>query len=104
MDSLPHTDEDDLGDVLEEVTDVTKWFDTGLALGLKYPTLEKIKIKNREDVDDCRRDMLVRWLRRVDKVDQKGLPSWRSLVRALSSKLAYNPEIAGEIARKHPII
>ena len=83
---------------------MTKWFDTGLALGLKYPTLEKIKIKNREDVDDCRRDMLVCWLRRMDRVNQTRLPSWRSLVRALSGAVAYYPEIAEEIARKHPVL
>ena len=83
---------------------MTKWFDTGLALGLKYSTLMKIQIKNREDVDDCRIDMLVCWLRRMDGVDQKGLPSWRSLVRALSGAVAYYPEIAEEIARKHPAL
>ena len=81
---------------------MTKWFSSGLALGLRPSTLEKIKIKYREDVDDCKRDMLLCWLRRMDRVDQKGLPSWRSLVRALTSKLVYHPEIAGEIARKHP--
>ena len=79
---------------------MTKWFDTEL----KYSTLMKMKIKNREYVDDCWINMLVCWLRRMDGVDQKGLPSWRSLVRALSGAVAYYPEIAKEIAGRHPVL
>ena len=82
--------EDDLYDILKEVTKVTEWFDMGLALGLVYSTLTEIKINNREQVSDCRRDMFMCWLRKMDRVvNQKGLPSWRSLVRALSGGVAY---------------
>lgn len=96
-----HTDEDSLGDVIIEVIDVTKWFHLGLALGLKPATLKKIKIKNRENVDDCKVDMLLGWLQKVDNVPQKGHPSWRTLVVALRGPLAHYPHIADNIAKKH---
>ena len=95
------TEEDSLVDVVLELIAVTRWFDLGLMLGLKPATLEKIKINNREKVDDCKRDMLLDWLRKVDNVPQKGQPSWRTLVVALRGPLAHYPDIADNIARKH---
>ena len=85
-----------------ELIAVTRWFNLGLTLGLNPPTLEKIKLRNREgEVDDCKRDMLLGWLRKVDNVAQKGHPSWRTLVVALRGPLAHYPDIAGSIVKKH---
>ncbi len=79
-------DEDDLHQVKTEVVDVIKWFDVGLALGLKESRLKKIEIENRSNVDDCMMDMVSAWLRcdRADNAVENGRPSWRTLALALS--------------------
>jgi tripartite motif-containing protein 2/3/tripartite motif-containing protein 71 len=40
-----------------------EWFNIGLALNLKVGDLEAIRQINRDNVDDCFRDMLKKWLR-----------------------------------------
>ena len=42
---------------------VVQWFNLGVYLGVKTATLEKIKIEERERVEDCKREMLIAWLR-----------------------------------------
>ena len=101
------SDEDSLYDVLTEVTTVTRWFNLGLALGLVSSTLEKIRVANRggkEQVDDCKKDVLLGWLRMVDRVPERGVPSWRSLAIALNSPIVHYPHIASKIARKYKVL
>ena len=43
---------------------VVQWFNLGVYLGVKTATLEKIKIEERERVEDCKREMLIAWLPR----------------------------------------
>ena len=76
------------------------WFHLGLALGLDYRTLKVIQNKCSDD-NECLRDTLAAWLRQKDKVPQQGLPSWRSLTRALAHPLVDQRGLAEEIARKH---
>ena len=59
---------------------VINWMDLGLALGVLYPTLQKINSEKHGKVDDCRREMLAAWLRQQDDVDT---PSWSVLRTAL---------------------
>ena len=94
-------------DVISELFEVTRWFDLGLALGLNYrPTLESIKIENRERVDDCKRDMTLAWLQMQDNVRKKGPPSWRTLVAALRTRplVADYADIAEGIAQAHKML
>ena len=42
---------------------VVQWFNLGVHLGVETTTLEKIKIEERERVEDCKREMLIAWLR-----------------------------------------
>ena len=86
---------------MEELVDVTRWFNLGLALGLKFARLEKIKIENREDVDKCKMYMLVGWLREVDNVLKKGHPSWKRLAVTLKGQVVHYPDIADNIAKSH---
>ena len=87
----------DLLKVLEEIKDVNdKWKFLGLALGLKKPKLDGIKSN---DYDDCKMEMIEKWL---NKVDPDCNPSWRSLVAALKSPLVQHNRIAEAIERKYP--
>ena len=60
-----------------------RWFKLGLLLGILQPTLAKIEADHRNDVARCLQECMTCWLRRVDKVDEKGRPSWDVLVSAL---------------------
>ena len=61
------------------------WKNLGLALGLLYPTLQKIEREQRDKADDCMREMLVAWLQQQDNVSQHGIPSWSVLQTALKN-------------------
>ena len=60
-----------------------RWKKLGLALGLLYPTLQKIERVQRDNVDDCMMEMLAAWLQQQDNVSRKGVPSWSVLRTAL---------------------
>ena len=62
---------------------VIDWIDLGLALGLHYPTLQKIDNEKRGKVNSCMREMLAAWLQKQDNVSQVGAPSWSVLQTAL---------------------
>ena len=72
-----------------------KWMRLGLALGLRYPTLEGIKINC--DVDDCKLEMLVKWLNKTDECE----PSWNVLVMALKQPTVEHYVIAEAIEKKY---
>ena len=85
---------DDLFEVMTCLKNLHSWMNLGLALGLLYPTLEKIKQEN-DKIDDCKREMLAAWLRKHDKVSQEGFPSW-SVLHAALKKVDEN-ELADKI-------
>ena len=60
-----------------------RWFKLGLLLGILQPTLAKIEADHRNDVARCLQECMTCWLRRVDKVDERGRPSWDVLASAL---------------------
>ena len=65
---------------------IVAWKSLGLALGLLYPTLQKIERAQRGNVDDCMLEMLAAWLQQQDNVCQNGaVPSWSVLRTALRS-------------------
>ena len=75
---------DDLFEVKMTLHDLIDWQSLGLALGLRYPTLTKIRCNQREQIDECKMEMLAAWLQKQDNVPQKGVPSWPVLRAALS--------------------
>ena len=60
---------------------VNRWFELGLALGLKQPTLAEIRSNHENHEKDCKIEMLTKWLTEVDQCQ----PSWNALVEALRS-------------------
>ena len=86
---------DDLFEVKMSLKCLIDWQSLGLALGLLYPTLEKIEIDHSNKTDKCKMKMLAAWLRQEDNVSQKGVPSW-SVLRAALRKMGEN-ELADKI-------
>ena len=68
------------------------WLSLGLQLGLLKNTLEIVEAKYERDVSRCLLECLALWLRRADKVDEKGGPSWDMLATALS-KIGENTSV-----------
>ena len=62
----------------------SKWLDLGLQLGLLMDTLKTIEAQYEKDVSRCLLECLSQWLKRVDKVDERGGPNWDTLANALS--------------------
>ena len=56
--------EDDLQDVISEVTDLTgRWKDLGVSLGVRPSDLDTILSNNPHSSSNCLRDMLLQWLK-----------------------------------------
>ena len=70
----------DLSKVKKKLKNVVDWQSLGLALGILYPTLEKIEGEQRGVVEQCKTKMLASWLQQQDDF---GVPSWAMLRRAL---------------------
>ena len=73
----------DLFKVQLSINKIVSWKNLGLALGLHYPTLQKIEREQLGRIDDCVREMLAAWLQQADDVSQYGTPSWTVLRTAL---------------------
>ena len=61
----------------------TKWDELGLELGLYKPTIEVIKKDKKDNTSEQNMEMLTRWLKMEDKVEDKGGPTWNQLITAL---------------------
>ena len=94
------TDEDDLFDVIKDLTPVAaRWKAIGIALRLKPGELNSI---NSGRPDECLGEVILNWLMRNYNVDRFGLPTWRKLVEVVEDPAAGNNKaLADEIARKH---
>ena len=65
---LLYTGIDDLFEVEMALQNVNKWQRLGLALGLLYPTLERIDDNQHGDIEKCRTKMIAAWLQQQDNV------------------------------------
>ena len=92
---LLYTGIDDLFEVQMCLKSVLHWKELGLALGLFYPTLQKIEKEQHEKVVDCMMEMLAAWLQQQDNVSRKGVPSW-SVLRTALKKIG-ETELASEL-------
>ena len=94
------TGEDDLPDIIEELTDVAaSWKNIGIRLRIRHNRLEAIQGDNPLD---CLRQMLAIWLQKNYNVEQFGEPTWAKLVEAVSHPAGgETPALAIEIARRH---
>ena len=69
-------------------------YNLGLALGLSQR-----KVKRMRDSETFIDDVLAAWLRREDDVQKRGVPSWRTLVKALKHRLLGQTGAASDICR-----
>ena len=86
---------DDLGQVLEEIVDVSaQWYPLGLQLQVRVGTLDRIQTQ----FPDPRRqllEMLKTWLTTGDNT------SWRNLIDALRSRSVGESQLASVLERRH---
>ena len=80
---LLYTGIDDMFEIKMALKNLTDWQSLGLALGLLYPSLEKIEEDQRGKTDRCVMEMIASWLQQQDNVSKKGVPSWAVLQTAL---------------------
>ena len=93
-----HTGIDNHNDVYQECKHCSaNWYTIGLNLGIPQYALAIVAGSNPFDLELCMSEMLARWLKRVD---QKSIPSWRRLCRALCD---VDKSTADQIAEKHHV-
>ena len=94
---------DDVFDVKNElITVAARWRDVGIALRLKYDTLNSIEIKCNNDPSRCLELMVEELLKRNYNVRKFGEPTWKKLVVAVNSPAGgANAALAKDIAGKH---
>ena len=72
---------DDLSEVQSIVWELrSKWYNIGLNLHIKPSTLDAIRCNYHHQCEDCIREVLKEWLKRVDP-----RPTWDALQEALNS-------------------
>ena len=81
-----------LQDLVNELQEVTDWFQLGLCLRVPLSVLRTIQKDSKEDTNKCRQEMLKTWMKRE-------VPMWSTIVKALvDMKMA---DLALKIASKH---
>ena len=80
---LLYTGIDDLFEVKMKLKNLNDWQSLGLALGLLYPTLERMEDEQRGAIEKCKTKMIAAWLQQQDNVCKNGVPSWAVLRKAL---------------------
>ena len=89
---------DDLGQVMEEVLDVSaQWYHLGVQLKVRTGTLDRIRSQF-HDLRDQLLEMLKTWLTTSDNT------SWKSLTDALRSRSVGASQLASVLDRKHCVM
>ena len=89
---------DDLGQVMEEVLDVSaQWYHLGVQLKVRIGTLDRIRTQF-PDPRDQLLEMLKTWLTTSDK------PSWKTLTDALRSRSVGASQLASVLERKYCVM
>ena len=91
--------------MLDEVIDLAgRWTSMCTALRLKASAEDTIASQYFHNHGDCLKAVLRKWLRKEYDTEKHGLPTWRKLVEAVAKPAGgNNPDLAKEIAEKHPI-
>ena len=89
-----HTAIGDLLEVTNYLLDLGKTdiHNLGLTLGLHYPHLTKMG-----GSETFRDDMIAAWLQKEDQVLKQGVPSWKTLVKALRNPRVNQTGVAERI-------
>lgn len=83
--------------VVEALLHVANWDDLGLALNIPPGIIDCIKKTHRDNVGDCRKEVITKWMMNNE------CPSWRSLCAALRRDMVGHTNLAKSIGKKHPI-
>ena len=75
MDRVP-----EMRELQQNLAKVISWKDLGLQLDVEYEELQKIEHKYRQDIEDCKKEMLNLWLKRKGKDATR-----RNIIEALKS-------------------
>ena len=92
---------DDLIDVTNYLLDLgtTHIYNLGLTFGLNQP-----HVRSMRDSPSFRDDVIAAWLQREDQVTRRGVPTWRTLVRALRDRRVNQTGVADTIAAERGVI
>ena len=103
MINLPLDLSDDIFDVKNElITVAARWRDVGIALHLKFDTLDNIENRCINEPHRCLELMVTEWLKRNYNLKRFGEPTWQKLVDAVNSPAGgANRALAIDIARRH---
>ena len=87
----------DVTDYLLELADVDI-HNLGLTLGLNQPRLQNLGRS-----ETFRDGMIAAWLRKEDQVAKRGMPTWKTLVKALRHPRLGKTVIADKIAKEKDV-
>ena len=92
--SFIHVAIDDLAQVTDYLLNLQNItiYNLGLTLGLHHPHLKEMKTS-----ETFRDDMIAAWLQKEDQVLKKGIPTWKTLVKALRDPRVNQTGIANQI-------
>ena len=65
----------DLCRVYFAIAKVVQWTPLGLALGVDYSTLQRIKREKMGRIEECKMEMLSAWLQQKNDIVKEALPS-----------------------------
>jgi len=101
--NLPSDLSDDIFDVKNElITVAARWRDVGIALHLKFDTLDNIENRCINEPHRCLELMVTEWLKRNYNLKRFGEPTWQKLVDVVNSPAGgANRALAIDIARRH---
>ena len=86
----------DLKDVYEALFNVrTKWYDIGLELDVDPETLKSVSRKQREDDDDCLKEMLLFRLKFTFAFPC--VLTWKLIIDSLRAKIVARNDVANEV-------
>ena len=96
---------DQLGAVLDALSDVTTWQEIGMLLGISYMKLQMVEME--EDnitIPHKMRAMAELWLGQKYDIETFSKPSWKTQVGVIAAPAGGKfPRLAKAIAAKHPI-
>ena len=77
----------------------TKWEQLSACLGLAKANIDSIRENRPRDIAGCWSEALSQWIKQNYSTQRFGLPSWRSLLKAMA---VVDKRLVKELATKHP--
>ena len=100
-DPLSPTEEDDWNIVFVECGSLAaKWEQLSACLGLAKADIDRIRESRPRDIAGCWSEALNQWIKQNYSTQRFGLPSWRSLLKAVAT---VDRHLCKELAAKHPL-